>query len=136
MTSPVVVEEFRAQHRRIEEHLSACDAVLERVEALHARLKEMRPLLLEHFDQKDAFYVKLRELCAHNGDLASSNIAKIFDDNMRVQSGAIRRFFNALDTSSSPLLAQSFKTMGLIIRSRLSTEERAVFPLYVKNGGT
>ena len=83
MTSPVVVEEFRAQHRRIEEHLSACDAVLERVEALHARLKEMRPLLLEHFDQKDAFYVKLRELCAHNGDLASSNIAKIFDDNMR-----------------------------------------------------
>lgn len=128
----VVVEDFRAQHRRIDEHLAACEQLLDQVTPLHARLLELRPVLLEHLDAKDAFYRRLLEACARNGDLPVTNVAQMFEGNMKVQSGAVRRFFAALDTPGSPLLAQSFKTMALIIRGRLAQEERAVFPLYLK----
>lgn len=128
-----VIEAFRAQHRQIEEHLTACERLLDQVTPLHARLLELRPALLEHLEAKDAFYGQLVARCAQAADLSSTNVAKMFEENMRVQSGAVRRFFSALDTQSSPLLAQSFKTMALIIRGRLLQEERAVFPLYVKH---
>jgi hypothetical protein len=52
---------------------------------------------------------------------------------MRMQSDAVRKFFGDLEASSPPLVLQSFKTMALVIRSRIATEERAVFPLYLKN---
>ena len=133
MEPGAVVDDFRAQHRRIEELLAACEALLDQVGALHARLLELKPVLLAHLDAKDAFYARLVELCALRGDLAATNVAKMFDENMRVQSGAARRFFAALETAGSPLLAQSFKTMALIIRGRLLQEERAVFPLYLKS---
>jgi len=133
MDAAGVIDDFRAQHRRIEEHLTACERLLDQVTPLHAKLLELRPLLLQHLDAKDTFYGQLVERCTRASDLGSTNVAKMFEENMRVQSGAVRRFFAALDTQSSPLLAQSFKTMALIIRGRLTQEERAVFPLYVKH---
>ncbi len=133
MDAADVLDDFRAQHRRIEEQLSACERLLDQVPPLHAKLLELRPLLLQHLDAKDAFYGQLVERCTRAADLGSTNVAKMFEENMRVQSGAVRRFFSALDTQTSPLLAQSFKTMALIIRGRLTQEERAVFPLYAKH---
>lgn len=131
--TPELVERFKAEHRQVDEHLVACEALVGQVVPLAERLKQLKPLLLAHLEAKDAFYGRLKQLCSDNGDLASANIATIFKDNMTVQSGAIRRFFSSLETAPSPLLAQSFTTMALIIRNRLSTEERAVFPLYLKN---
>lgn len=133
VNSPELIERFRAEHRRIEEHLVECEALVGQVEPLAERLKQLKPLLVAHLEAKDAFYARLRQLCSEAGDLASANIATIFNENMTVQSGAIRRFFSSLEGAPSPLLAQSFTTMALIIRNRLSTEERAVFPLYLKN---
>ena len=133
MDSPELIERFKGEHRQIDEHLVACEALVGQVVPLADRLKELKPVLLAHLDAKDAFYLRLRQLCSDNGDLASANIATIFNDNMSVQSGAIRRFFSSLEGAPSPLLAQSFTTMALIIRNRLATEERAVFPLYLKN---
>ena len=52
---------------------------------------------------------------------------------MRLQAAAIRRFFGSLDGAISPVLAQTFRTMALVIKTRIVTEERAVFPLYMKN---
>ncbi len=131
--SPAVIEAFKADHRRIHEHLAACEALATQVVPLAARLKQLQPELLAHLDAKDAFYGRLVALCRAKGDLASANIATIFNDNMTMQSQAIRRFFGTLDNAASPLLTQSFSTMALIIKNRLTTEERAVFPLYLKN---
>ena len=133
MDSPAVVDRFKSEHRQIEEQLDACEALAGQVVALAERLRQLKPLLLAHLDAKDAFYSRLKQLCSDSGDLASANIATVFHDNMSVQSGAIRRFLASLDAAASPLLSQSFTTMALIIRNRLSTEERAVFPLYLKN---
>jgi uncharacterized protein YigA (DUF484 family) len=132
MDPAAVVDDFRAQHRRIDEQLAACEDLAAQVDALQARLLALRPVLLDHLDAKDAFYVRLVRECAREGDLAQANVAQMFEGNMKVQSAAVRRFFAALDTPGSPLLAQSFKTMALIIRGRLSQEERAVFPLFLK----
>lgn len=129
MDAGAFVDEFRVEHGLIEAHLTACESLLSHVAHLHTKLLELRPFLLAHFDRKDAFYVKLVAGCAESRDLAT---AQLFERNMKVQAGAVRRFFAALDTPGSPLLAQSFKTMALIIRGRLSQEERSVFPLYLK----
>lgn len=99
--SPAVIEAFKAEHRRI----------------------------LAHLDAKDAFYGRLVGLCRSKADLASANIATIFNENMTVQSQAIRRFLGTLDNAPSPLLSQSFSTMALIIKNRLATEERGVSAL-------
>jgi hypothetical protein len=127
------VDALLAEHRRIEAELTACEAVGDQVGPLASRLKVMRPLILDHLTAKDVFYAELRALCAGRGDLAASNTARIFEDNMRLQASAIRRFFGSLDGAISPVLAQSFRTMSLIIKTRMVTEERAVFPLYMKN---
>ncbi|MBL8956579.1 MAG: hemerythrin domain-containing protein [Myxococcaceae bacterium] len=133
MNAEGLIDAFFAEHRRIEVNLAVCEQLLADVNALHTRLLHLRPMLLEHLHAKDAFYVALVNGCAEAGDLPSTNVAKMYEENMRVQSSAVRRFFAALDTQSSPLLAQSFKTMALIIRGRLAQEERAVFPLYLKH---
>jgi hypothetical protein len=127
------LETLKADHRRIEAELNACEALLDQAPALAGKLRAMRPLLLEHLSAKDDFYAELKALCSGRNDIATGNVAKIFEDNMRVQSAAIRRFFEGLDGAVSPLLVQSFRTMALVIKSRILTEERAVFPLYLKN---
>ena len=126
------LDTLRAAHRVIEADLAACEALNEPA-PLVAKLKAMRPMMLEHLDAKDAFYAELRAACAGRGDLSSGNTAKIFEDNMRMQAAAIRRFFESLDHGMSPVFSQTFRTMALVIKSRIVTEERAVFPLYLKN---
>jgi hypothetical protein len=127
------LDALKADHRRIEAELQGCEPVAEQAVPLAAKLRAMRPLMLDHLTAKDVFYAELRALCSGRGDLASVNTVKIFEDNMRVQSAAIRRFFSSLDGAISPMLSQTFRTMALVIRSRIITEERAVFPLYLKN---
>src|SRR5258706_5945694 len=105
MDPAAVVEDFRTQHRLIEQHLAACERLLDQVTDLHARLLEFRPVLLEHLAAKDAFYTQLIEACTRNGDLASTNVAQMFDGNMKGQSGAVRRFFSGHRTAGSPLVA-------------------------------
>ena len=129
--SPAVIDAFRAEHQQIEDHLTACEPLAAQAPALIARLKQLEPLLLGHLDAKELFYARLKKLCADNSDLASANFATMFSENMDVQSAAIRRFFTTLEVS--PQLQQSFSTIALIVRSRLRTEDRAVFPLYLKN---
>jgi hypothetical protein len=130
------LEGLKEGHRRIEAELAACEALGDQAPALASRLKTFKPVMLEHLLAKDAFYAELKALCLGRGDLAAGNVAKSFEDNMRVQASAIRRFFESIEGAVSPLLAQSFRTMALVIKSRIATEERAVFPLYLKNRST
>jgi hypothetical protein len=128
------LDALKADHRRIEAELLRCDEAVQRVSELAKRLEVLRPIIKEHLAAKERFYAELRERC---GDLASGNLARMFEENMRVQSNAILRFFEGLDAGVvSPLLGDLFKTMALVIRTRLATEERAVFPLYLAGAST
>jgi hypothetical protein len=93
-------------------------------------LQGMRRLVVTHFAQKDAFYVALAAQCAAANDVQAAQLTRIFDSNMRMQSAAVVRFFEGLDSAGPATLASSYRTMATVIRQRFSTEEKAVFPLF------
>ena len=135
MSDPLAVEtlsRFFTQHRHIEHELDACEKRLNELPALAERLKMLAPLLLEHLAEKDRFYIELSALCSRRDDPSSTSMASIFETNMRVQSAALRRFCISVSGELTPVMALSFKTMASLIRNRISTEERAVFPLYAR----
>lgn len=132
MSALETLERFFTQHRRIEQLLELCEPLIKDLPKLDEQLKALVPLLLEHLDEKERFYVELKQLAAEKNDASGTSIATIFESNMQVQSGAIRRFCQTAQGPLSEVVARSFETMAHIIRSRFSTEERAVFPLYAR----
>ena len=122
---------FKVQHREIERLLESCEALADS-NAVLTMLRRSSAMVISHLEAKDAFYVQLAALCTSKGDLPSGNIVKIFEQNMGVQSQAVRKFFSSLD-APAPNFGQSFKTMAFILRQRISTEEKAVFPMYAKH---
>lgn len=125
-----VVDEFRATHARIESGLAAAEAVAADAVKLLGQLKLMRAEVLAHFKAKDAFYPSLADQCTKSGDAGAAQLTNIFASNMKVQSAAVQRFFETLETT--PTLVASFRTVTTVIRQRFGTEERAVFPIYVR----
>ena len=103
---------------------------------LNAYLKTVSSEVLQHFQAKDLFYPRLAEQCSKAGDAAGAHLTRIFESNMRVQSAAVQRFFETLETAPQAHLISSFQTVVSVIRQRFSTEERAVFPLYLRSAKT
>lgn len=92
----------------------------------------MRAEVLVHFNRKDALYPALLEQCSKVGDGPGGHLTRIFESNMRVQSAAVKRFFEGLEKSSTAVIASAFRTVATVIRQRFGTEESAVFPIYVR----
>ncbi|MDX2010288.1 MAG: hemerythrin domain-containing protein [Myxococcaceae bacterium] len=126
------IERFRQAHLRIAEALGTADESLLEPAALYAHLKAVRADIVSHFREKDAFYPELSEALQTAGDNAGAQLARIFESNMKIQSAAVQRFFEALDRAAPAQLPQSYQTVASVIRQRLSTEEKAVFPLTVR----
>lgn len=126
----VVLDDFRSAHQRIEGDLNVADAAVADVPQLLAVLRNMRRTVIAHFAQKDAFYVALAQQCATANDVQAAQLTRIFEANMKMQSAAVVRFFENLDTAAPDTVASNYRTMSTIIRQRFSTEEKAVFPLY------
>ena len=98
--------------------------------ALLLQLKAMRADVLSHFKAKDAFYPALQDQALRANDAGAQQLTKVFEANMKVQSTAVQRFYETLETASAANLGNSFKTVAVVMRQRFSTEERAIFPLY------
>lgn len=92
----------------------------------------MRAEVLVHFNRKDAFYPALLEQCSKVGDGPGGHLTRIFESNMRVQSAAVKRFFEGLESSTPAQRSSSFRTVATVIRQRFGTEESAVFPIYLR----
>ncbi len=133
---PLTIDEFKAAHARIEAGLKAAEAVEGDLAQLTLQLKAMREDVLAHFKAKDAFYPDLAAQCTKAGDTAGAHLANIFESNMRVQSAAVQRFFESLETAPQANLVGTFRTVTTVIRQRFGTEERAVFPLFVRSAKT
>jgi hemerythrin-like domain-containing protein len=99
------------------------------------QLQKLKPIVMNHLQQKDLLYREIAQLCAARGDAGGTQIARIFEDNMRVLSGAVRSFFEKLDELlPNPAQLQSrFRTVADVLARRLDTEEQAVFPIYERN---
>lgn len=132
MRGVTVIDQFRAEHARIEAGLAAAEKVLSEPQRLQAQLQTMRAEVVTHFTQKDAFYPALAEQCAAAKDSAGAQLTRIFESNMKVQSAAIRRFFEGFSALPPDALPSSFATVALVVRQRFGTEERAVFPLFTR----
>lgn len=123
------VEAFLQEHQRI---LAALEQVEAAADAPLPPLHQARELVLAHFKAKDLFYPALAEHLTQTGDVAGAQLARIFEQNMKIQSSAVQRFFENLDRAAPSALTDGFRTVALVIRQRFSTEEKAVFPLTVK----
>lgn len=127
-----LVDDFRATHARLENGLRAAEAVAADPQQLLGQLKQLRGEVLAHFKAKDAFYPALAEQCAQAHDPGAVQLTSIFASNMKVQSAAVQRFFEKLEQTPPAELAASFRTVVTVIRQRFGTEERAVFPIYLR----
>lgn len=125
-----LVEQFRAEHARIQTGLDAAEAVSADAVKLLAQLVSMRAEVLSHFTRKDALYPALLAQCAKVADTPGGLLTRIFESNMKVQSAAVKRFFEGLETATPAQRASSFRTVATVIRQRFGTEESAVFPIY------
>ena len=132
----MTIDDFKRSHARIEHALIAGEALLSNPSGLSAHLKGVRSEVLQHFKAKDLFYPALAEQCTKAGDSAGAHLTQIFESNMRVQSAAVQRFFETLDGTQQATLVSSFQTVASVIRQRFGTEEKAVFPLFVRSAKT
>lgn len=121
------VDGFRAEHQRFVEALDKADGL--ESDALLTALKTIRDAVLTHFRAKDEFYPSLAEHLAAAGDSAGAQLARIFEQNMKIQSSAVQRYFEALDRVPAQTSIDGYRTVASVIRQRFQTEERAVFPL-------
>lgn len=101
---------------------------------LREKLLELRGVLGRHLPAKDELYRTIAEAAAQRSDSASGGLAKIFENNMKVQAAGVAGFFEQLDVLAKQpeQLERRVKTVIDVLRSRLDTEERAVFPIHAK----
>ncbi len=130
------IDAFKRSHERIKTALATGETLAASGPALIAHLKTVRSEVLQHFKAKDEFYPALASQCTQAGDAAGAHLTHIFESNMHVQSAAVQRFFDTLETAPSANLLSSFQTVVTVIRQRFSTEERAVFPLFIRSAKT
>lgn len=126
------LEEFKKAHERIDAGLRVADGAGGDA-ALLKQLLTLRDEVLAHFRAKDAFYPALASRCEATGDAQGAQLTRIFETNMRVQSGAVQRFFMGLEQAPLVGLTTAYRTIASVIRQRFGTEEKAVFPLYLRN---
>lgn len=127
-----LVDEFRASHARIEAGLNVAETLTADPPRLLEQLRALRSEVLAHFKAKDAFYPSLSEQCVRANDAGAAQLTRIFESNMRVQSAAVQRFFEGLDGANPTTMVSSFRTVITVIRQRFGTEERAIFPIYLR----
>jgi len=128
-----IIDEFRAEHVSIEAGLVTAERLVNEPPQLLAQLKTMRATVVQHFNRKDAFYPALASQCAAVNDAAGAQLTRIFESNMKVQSAAVVRFFEGFGALPAESLGASFKTVATVIRQRFSTEEKALFPLFLRS---
>jgi hypothetical protein len=127
---PNILEDLASQHATLRTALADCEQSA--AGDLESALLRLKPVLEAHLTAKDAFYRQVREICASRSDSAGVTVAGIFENNMKTLSSGVRGFLDSLGTlvKNPAQLSQRFKTVAQVLRSRLDTEEQAVFPIY------
>lgn len=127
-----LLDSLQADHNALRGLIDACAKC--RGPELRARLLELHSILLRHLPAKDELYRTIATAASKKADSGSAVLAKIFEDNMKVQAAGVEGFFAQLQAleKQPDQLERRVATVIDVLRSRLDTEERAVFPLLKK----
>ena len=87
---------------------------------------------MPHHEAKLAFYDASIQAFQAAGDKTSVSVLSIFRTNMKVMSSAILGFLRSPDPDPARF-HERFHTVATTLRSMLSSEEKAVFPLCIRN---
>jgi hypothetical protein len=123
---------LRDEHRLLRATIESCaSATGSELKGLLNRLGEQ---LTTHLPHKEQLYRAIERASQQRNDPGSATIARIFENNMKVQSAAVGGFFEQLESLARQpeQLERRCRTVLDVIRTRLDTEERAVFSLYTK----
>jgi hypothetical protein len=128
----VFLDSLKADHASLRGLLDACAS--SRGAELRTKLLELQSVLRRHLPAKDELYRSIAQASVQKADAASGALAKIFENNMKVQAAGVEGFFSQLEALQKvpEQLERRVLTVIDVLRSRLDTEERAVFPLHKK----
>lgn len=130
--APVMVSRIQSlqeEHSRLRALLRNCESANPR--DLAVALRRLEEAFLPHHEAKLELYESSVKGFQAAGDKTSVSVLSIFRANMRVMSSAILGFLRAPDPDPSRF-HERFRTVAETLRSMLSTEEKVVFPLCLR----
>jgi hypothetical protein len=112
------------RHSLIE--LERCDEA-----RLVAALRALRPALEQNLAAKDKLYQDSAKAFDRAGQPGPAQILRIFEQNMGLVSNSVRGFLASIDSAKDARsLRDRLPTVVRVLRERMDSEERAVFPLF------
>ncbi|MBF5041550.1 MULTISPECIES: hemerythrin domain-containing protein [Myxococcaceae] len=106
---------------------------LERCEdaGLVSALRALKPALEQNLAAKDQLYQDSAKAFERAGQPGPAQILRIFEQNMGLVSSSVRGFLASIDSAKDPRsLRDRLPTVVRVLRERMDSEERAVFPLF------
>lgn len=129
-----LVIELKKQHAAIREALvqgnDAPDAA-----AFDRVLVKLRSVVLEHFKAKEHFYSTTAQLCTANNDVVGGTLVRLFESNMRIQSGSIQQLLSSRSDAEATraTLQPRFQNIAKLLQDQMKTDESAVFGIYARH---
>lgn len=123
------VHALQEDHSRLRALLRNCEAAGPR--DFEPALRRLEEAFTPHREAKLALYDESVRAYTQAGDKLNVSVLSIFRTNMNVTSQAILGFLRALDPEPERCRAR-FLSVANTLRSMLDTEERVVFPLYLR----
>lgn len=98
---------------------------------LVAALRTLKPALEENLAAKEKLYQDSAKAFERAGQPGPAQILRIFEQNMGLLSNSVRVFLGSLDSAKDGRsLRDRLPTVVRVLRDRMDSEERAVFPLF------
>lgn len=124
------VQALQDEHSRLRALLGNCESAHPR--DLPVALGRLEEMFVPHHDAKLAFYDASIQAFQAAGDKTSVSVLAIFRTNMKVMSSAILGFLQSPDPDPARF-HERFRAVATTLRSMLSTEEKVIFPLCIRN---
>ena len=127
-SSPATAE-LRAAHGVLRHALAELERCGEA--GLVAALRALKPALEENLAAKDKLYQDSAKAFDRAGQPGPAQILRIFEQNMGLLSNSVRGFLASIDSAKDARsLRDRLPTVVRVLRDRMDSEERAVFPLF------
>jgi len=123
------IQSLQEEHARLRALLRNCESANPR--DLGAALRRLEEVFVPYHEAKLALYETSVKGFQAAGDRTSVSVLSIFRANMRVMSTAILGFLRAPDPDPSRF-HERFRAVADTLRSMLSSEEKVVFPLCLR----
>ena len=127
--SPSASAALRSAHGELRRSLTELEKCEEA--QLIAALRALKPALEENLAAKEKLYQDSAKAFERAGQAGPAQILRIFEQNMGLLSNSVRVFLASIDSAKDGRsLRDRLPTVVRVLRERMDSEERAVFPLF------